>query len=331
MFNVICVGGAVVDLFVNTASELITIDNRISSKQENLIAYPVGSKLLIKNFKADFGGGAFNAAVSFARLNLKTGFLGCLSKDENGIKILKRMNEEKIKFLGHFSKEYNGFSIILDSRDEERTILTYRGCNDDFDFEIINKNKIRTKWFYLSSFYGKSFESAKKIVDFAAKNKIHLAFNPSTYIARLGFKELKDIIKNLDIIVLNKQEANFITEKESVKEQLLFLKNFVRNVVVVTDGKNGAYAYNGNYFYRSKVPKVKVKETTGAGDAFASSFVYGMIKRTDVEFALKCGICNSISVVQNLGAQNILLQEKELLKRIKRYDRLVKKSKTFID
>jgi len=331
MFDIICIGGAVIDLFVNTASELITINDNILSRKENLIAYPVGSKLLIKDFKKDFGGGAFNAAVSFSRLNLKTGFLGCLSKDENGRAILKKMIEENIEFLGHFSNEPNGFSIVLDSRDEERTILTYRGCNESFDFKRIDKDKIRTKWFYLSSLHGKSFESSKKIVDFAIKNKNKIAFNPGTYLARLGFNELRKIIENLNILVLNKQEAQLISEREDVKEQMVFLKNFVKDAVVVTDGKNGAYAYDSNYFYRSRVPKVKVKETTGAGDAFSSSFVYGMIKKADVEFALKCGICNSISVVQNFGAQNILLKEKELLKRIKNYNNLVKKSKNFID
>ncbi|MEM2121190.1 MAG: carbohydrate kinase family protein [Candidatus Woesearchaeota archaeon] len=331
MFDIICVGGAVIDLFINTASEIITINDNITFKKENLIAYPVGSKLIIDNFKSDFGGGAFNAAVSFSRLNLKTGFLGCLSRDQNGQMILKKMKYEKIDFLGYISEESNGFSIILDSKDEERTILTYRGCNENFDFNKVNKEKLRTKWFYLSSVYGKSFESTKNIVDFAINNKIKIAFNPSTYLARLGFKELKKIIENAEIIILNKQEAQLISEKEQIKEQLIFLKNHVKNVVVITDGKNGAFAFDGEYFYRCKVPKVKVKETTGAGDAFASSFVYGIIKRADVEFALKCGLCNSISVVQNLGAQNILLKEKELLKRIKNYNKFVKNSKTFID
>ena len=331
MFDVITVGGAVVDFFIKTHPEIITIDNRRVLHREELIAYPVGSKILIDSVNKNFGGGAFNAAVSFSHLGLKTGFLGCLGRDSNGVSILHRMGEEKIEFLGHFSDVENGFSIILDSYDEERTILTFRGSNDLFDFNKVDKSKLKTRWFYISSFTKAGFKSFKKLVDFAVRNEVKLAFNPSTYLAKMGFERLRKIITNLDILVLNRVEAEFISNEKFVKNMLLWLKDYVRRVVVVTDGKNGAFAFDGELFYRVRVPKVRVRETTGAGDAFSSTFVYGMMKRDDVVFSLKAAMLNSMSVVSHLGAQNILLSESELLRSLTRKRIVVRSSKSFID
>ena len=75
-FDVITFGSAVVDVFVDTDV----------SEKKNFISYPVGSKILIKDLKIDVGGGGTNSGVAFSRLGLKTGYIGKLGDDENGIK-----------------------------------------------------------------------------------------------------------------------------------------------------------------------------------------------------------------------------------------------------
>lgn len=329
MFDIISVGGATVDLFVNTSSELITISN--GSLKEDLLAYPVGSKILIKSIERRFGGGGFNTAVSLSRLNLKTGFLCCLGRDNNSSLILKRIKSEKINFLGYRTDKPSGFSIVLDSIDEDRTILSFRGSNDFFDFKRVNKNKLKTKWFYISSFTEHGLNSINELVDFAVKHNIKLAFNPSTYLAKLGFRKLKKIITNLNVLVLNKEEAGYITEEPNVEEMLLKLKKYVKDVVVITDGKNGAFCYDGSDFYRANILKVKVLETTGAGDAFSSTFVYSTIKGYNITKRLQLAMINSSSVVKHMGAQEILLKERDLLNASKRRRVKIKKSKRFID
>ena len=331
-FDVVSVGGAVVDLFVKTHPEIISINSSSVFKREELIAYPVGSKILIESLHRDFGGGGFNVGVSLARLGLRVGFLGCVGKDFNGELIMKRMKNENITFLGHFSNQETGFSIILDTDDEDRTILAFRGANDYFDFKLVNKKLLRTRWFFISSLTREGFESSKRIVDFALKHNIKLAFNPSTYLARFGFKRLRKIITNLDVLVLNRVEGSFITELDSVREMLVWLKDFVKDVVVITDGKNGAFAFDGVFFYRIKAPQIKVKETTGAGDSFASTFLYSWIKNKGVVLSLKLGMVNALSVVRHIGAQTGLLSEKKLLLNFKRLNKklVVRKSHDFI-
>ena len=58
------------------------------SEKGNFIAYPVGSKILIKDLRFDIGGGGTNTAVSFARLGLNTGYIGSVGRDQPGKEIL---------------------------------------------------------------------------------------------------------------------------------------------------------------------------------------------------------------------------------------------------
>jgi len=97
--------------------------------------------------------------------------------------------------------------------------------------------------------------------------------------------------------------------------------------VAITDGPRGTHVLYKDQLYYGKPNKINVLETTGAGDAFASSFLSGMIKRNDVEFALKLGMTNAESVIQFHGAKNKLLSYSEALKIMGRRPIRVIKSK----
>ena len=89
MYDVITVGSNTLDVFAKTDSELIEIKTK--NFTEELLAYPLGSKILIKELDFMIGGGGTNTAVAFSRLGLKTGYLGKIGKDENGLKIFNNM------------------------------------------------------------------------------------------------------------------------------------------------------------------------------------------------------------------------------------------------
>ena len=323
MYDIITVGSNTVDVFARTESELIKIKTKTTT--EELLAYPLGSKIIISDLEFMIGGGGTNTAVSFTRLNLKTGYLGKIGRDENGLKVFKLLKDENIDFLGTLGA-VGGYSIILDSIEEDRTILTYKGCNDYFLFKEIDLKKLDTKWFYFASMMGKSFETLKKLSEFAKKKDIKIAFNPSSYLAKKGFSYLKTILKNTNIFVLNKEEAELIVGKGSIPDLAKRLKLPNMNFVVITNGPRGAFCYDGNFLYEVNPKKSrKIKETTGAGDAFASTFMVGIFKNKKVEDCLRMASINAESVIQNYGAKNILLSEKELLKRLKKDKRPIKK------
>lgn len=323
MYDIITVGSATVDVFAHTKSKLIKINT--PSSEENLIAYPSGSKILIKELRFTTGGGGTNTAVSLARLSHKVAYLGSLGNDENGKRILDLLKKEKIDFIGKLTNDITGYSIILDSIEHDRTILTYKGANNKLKFSDINLKKLKTKWFYFSSMISESFKVLEKLAEFAEKNKIKIAFNPSTYLAKKGKSYLKKILIRTTILILNNEEASLLVGKNNVKIMLKELYRLGPEIIIITDGKKAINTYDGKNIYVLIPNKIKVVESTGAGDAFASSFLSGIIKKNNIEFALRLGLVNSESVIQQGGAKNKLLKYKKALGIIKKSSIKIKK------
>jgi ribokinase len=327
MYDVITVGSATVDVFAKTEfSELIKIKS--SEGVTSLLAYPTGAKILIEELEFTTGGGATNTAVSLARLGHK---VACISKTGckgNAQRVVNDLKKEKIdsSLITCSNKGRTGYSIILDSLEHDRTILTFKGSSNDLRFSEINKNKLKTKWFYFSTMMGEAYKSLEKLAEYAEKNKIKIAFNTSEYLAKKGPKFLKKVLSRTTLFVLNKEEAQLIVGNADEKELLKRLHKLGPEIVVITNGKLGAHASDGKKVYFLKPNNIKVVETTGAGDAFASSLLSGLIKKNDIEFALQLASANAESVISYHGAKNKLLTFKEALGIIKKRPSKIQKN-----
>lgn len=326
MYDVITVGSATVDVFAKTHfSELIKI---IDPKGEtDLLAFPSGSKILIDELEFSTGGGGTNTAVALSRLGHRVAFLGKLGQGTNSDFIHKNLVKEKIDLLCAHGKGNAGYSIILDTLENDRTILTHKGINDNLINKDIPYKKLRTKWFYFSAMMEESFKTLEKLAKFAQQNKIKIAFNPSTYLAEKGYQHLKNILTNTELLVLNREEACLLAGKEPIENLLLKLRSLGPKIAAVTDGKNTLYVFDGKCIYACFPPPVKIVDATGAGDAFAASFLSGIIRKNDIEFAIKLGIANAQSVVAHYGAKNILLNFKDAMKAMKKLKIKVHKKK----
>lgn len=298
-FDIVTFGSAVVDIFLDTD---VAEQKGDSGK---IMAYPVGSKILLNNLRIDIGGGGTNSAVAFSRLGFKTGYIGKVGNDNYGKEILEMLKKENVKFLGKVQrKSKSGYSIILDSRQHNRTILTYKGVNNDIKLSDISLRKINTKWFYLSSLLGESFETQKKIAEEFQKQGTKIAFNPSEYL--LEKEDVTPLLNLCDVLILNKEEAGILTKaKDKAKE----LYRLGPHIVVITDGEKEVIAYDGEKKYSFKPKKVKFVEKTGAGDAFASGFVAGQMLGKTIKESLKLGFDESKNVIKHFGAKNNLIKK----------------------
>jgi len=120
------------------------------------------------------------------------------------------------------------------------------------------------------------------------------------------------------VLICNREEAVEIGggDHGELSEILQSLHRIGPRTVVVTDGPEGAYASDGSCRYR--VPAYPdpspPTERTGAGDAFASALIAGLVKGLPLPEALAWAPVNAMSVVQDVGSQTGLLSEAELLK-----------------
>lgn len=315
MYDVITVGSSTVDVFARTE-----FSEHIHKGKKDLMAYPIGTKILIKELEFTTGGGATNTAVAFVRLGLKTACLTKTGSGANSQKVISHLEREGVKSLVVREKNgRTGYSIILDSMQHDRTILTFKGSNNCLMYKEIDLSKLKTKWFYFSTMMGQSFKTLKKLAAYAKRNNIRVAFNVSPYLAKKGLNYINPILVHTDIFVLNGEEALLLTKDGHIEHQLKKLKKIVKDVVVITDGRHTFHAYDGGFMYSGNPRKIKVIETTGAGDAFAASFLAGIIKKKDIGFALKVASANAESVIQHHGAKNKLLKYNEVLRLINQH------------
>lgn len=326
MYDVITMGSNTVDVFVHTDQSGL-IDIRSKAGSEELISYPVGTKMLITKLMHNLGGNGINSAVALSRLGLRTAYLGKIGRDNNGQLILKALKKEGVDFIGVRGEE-SGFSIILDSIEHDRTILTYKGCNNDLRFSEVKKAKLMTKWFYLSTMLGESLYTMQRIAEYARENKIRVAFNPSATMLENETRAAINLLRYTDVLVLNKEEAETLVGKAVPEVNIKKLLVYGPKIVALTAGKKGVLAYKDGYYYMIHPRKdLKVVESTGAGDAFASTLTAGLIMKKPFEYCLRMAVNNAESVISYHGAQNLLLSRKKLFEIVKKDKRRIEKRK----
>lgn len=308
-YDVLCVGSATVDSFLTTGQSLSKVR--------------LGDKVLVENIEKHSGGGATNSAAALSKLRLKVKMLTKLGDGHDADFILKEMKDYKVKNICKNRSRHNtDFAAIISSKkDKDRIIYVHKGASEDLSGKDFRK-PLNFRWIYLASLLGKSFQTAKKIAEYAKKKKIKVLFNPSLYLAKKGKNGLKKILDAAEILVLNKEEAQVLLNLSSNNFPTLLrsLQKCGPKTVVITNGKKGFHALHENTIYSSnKTPNVKVVHTAGAGDAFTSGLLAGIIKKYPFEEALRLGQANSTSIIQHVGTKNKLLNEKEAKRMMKRY------------
>ena len=303
-------GSATQDVFARTDAETVTI--RHGGEKETLLAYPLGTKILISELDFQIGGGGTNTATTFSRQGLKTGFLGRMGDDDSGKAVLRFLRKERIAFLGAAGGQ-TGFSVILDSEEDDRTILTFKGCNDRLRGEEATAGGWSARWLYCSSMLGESYETMLKTMATVKKAGGAVAFNPSIYQAKRGLGTRQKALSHVDVLILNKEEAaTLVGHPAGLHDLLRVLAAAGPHTVIVTDGKEGATLFDGERFLSVRPsPEAKAVETTGAGDAFASGFVAGLARGLATREALLLGMLNAEAVIGHYGAKERILTRKE--------------------
>lgn len=261
-------------------------------------------------------GNAANAAVAFARLGLDTDFVTNVGDDAHGRDMILSLQKDKIdtRFVRINRSKKSNYHYVLWYK-EERTILIN---HEKYDYHWPNLRPDETpRWVYFSSISEGALDYHDQVANWLEANpEVKLAFQPGTFQMQAGVERLKRIYARSEVIILNREEAVLVTggNYDDLHDLLNRLHGLGCKIAVITDGPDGAYASDGQQ--RLKMPlypdPAPPKERTGAGDAFASTFVAALAKGNTIEGALQWAPINSMNVVQKVGAQAGLLTEKEL-------------------
>lgn len=332
MPKVITIGSATMDVFVECdEANIVSVCSK--NKNSDFMSYPYGSKIDISNFSSNVGGGGINTACSFSNLGLETSAIFKIGNDIYSDGILEFFKTHNVNLDNIIQKEdtSTGFSIILVSFQGDRTVLAHRGANAEIKEEEINFEAIKAAdLIYIAPLNGESNKVLEPIVEFAHQNNTKICFNAGTTSIKRGFQHLNKILSSAHIVVMNKEEATMTTgiqvrpdtktEKfshelihQDIKQMLKSLKVRDYQIIVITDGNKGAYAYDGDKFYFCEPFPSEVVSTLGAGDAFASTFCAALNKTNiNIGKSLMYASVNSASVVSKFGATEGQLSFEEI-------------------
>lgn len=334
-YDFITIGGATEDITFYTCEGLV-IANRQDILRQKLLAFEYGTKIKIDGSHSTFGGGAANVAVSLTKLGFKTASLIAVGRDIRGDEILRNLkdNSVDIKLAQRIKSIGSGFSFLLVGNDNEHIVFSNRAANSELRIKNYELRMLKkTKWVYLTSLSGdwqdvlRKVFSAKKIpLAPFAKGEIKIAWNPGHIQLDAGYNAIGEYLKKTEVLFVNKDEAiELVVSKKLYKQKPFDFLNNIENlikiiyswgpkIVVVTNGKYGAYAFDGKKLFKQPIFKERKRiDTTGVGDAFGSAFVAGLeLYNGDIKKAMYLAARNSASVISEQGAQNGLLSKKDL-------------------
>jgi sugar/nucleoside kinase (ribokinase family) len=310
-YDIVAIGDTVTDAFIRLKDAHI---NCKLDSSECEICMKYGDKIpyeFVEICKAV--GNSANAAVSTARLGLRTAIITDLGEDQDGHDAVAEFKKNNIgtDFISlHKGKKTNYHYVLW--YEVDRTILIK---HETYDRTIPSMKS--PKWMYLSSLGEDSLSFHTDIGNYLINNpEVKLAFQPGTFQMKFGTEVLKDIYARTEIFFCNLEESQRILKSESsdIKVLLKGIRDLGPKIAVITDGPKGAYAsYGDKAIFMPPYPDPKPPyERTGAGDAFSSTFVAAIAMGKSVEEAITWAPINSMSVVQNIGAQKGLLTQAEL-------------------
>ena len=267
------------------------------------------------------GGSGANSMIGISQLGGKCAFSGKIGKDDHG-----RLYREKLEALGVSDcltegEGATGSSLILVSEDGARTMNTFLGMsqelmNPDIDPDIIQSSK----YLYLTGYLWDT-ESQKKAVlnalDEAKKREIKVALSLSDPFCVTRHKE--DFINLLkgyaSMVFCNQQEAFTLLDTKITQKAVETLSDWTETVALTIGAYGALISHHGGTCYIDPLP-VRVEDTTGAGDAFAAGFLYGMTHNMSPLDSGRIGATLAAAVIGQTGPRYLgnvrkLIQEKQ--------------------
>lgn len=303
--RMVAIGGAVQDVFLSNSSAFHSV---CENPEECFLKLELGAKANVNTINFATGGGATNAAVTFARQGLSAQFIGVVGDDPAAQAVLAELDREHVDTTHvRASAKYNtGYSVILLAPGGERTILTYRGASTHYSREDVVPGDIDADWIYMSSMSGQ-MEIVDDILRVAREKNIKVMYNPGKGELKHADK-LRALLEDVDVLLVNKDEMQMLVEGQELEELVRHGLSYVPTVIV-SDGPNGVMASDGKTLVRAGMYEdVPVIDRTGAGDAFGSGFLSQFAQGKSLRESLIFASANSTSVVQHIGAKKGIVQ-----------------------
>jgi ribokinase len=262
------------------------------------------------------GGSAANTIHGLAKLGESTGFIGAIGDDTEGKMLMDTFHWFGVDTGRVRLKEetQTGSALCLSDRSGKRAIYVMPGANglltlEDIDIDYINHALL----FHTSSFVGETQFTMQKEVIKRIKPTVMVSFAPGALYAKRGLKALSPLLGKTFVLFLNEKELKQITGKDIAEGATICLQQGCK-IVVVTLGRGTSYkgvtaaSYildsSGEYVIKTVNQTTTAVDTTGAGDAFAAGFLYGLLNERGPEICGRLGDIVARFCISQPGARD---------------------------
>jgi sugar/nucleoside kinase (ribokinase family) len=257
------------------------------------------------------GGSCANTLRGFTFLNAQNElpaplFMGAVGKDELGDHYIRTIENAGV-ISGIIKKQsHTGASLILVTPDLERTMLTSLGACRTITITDIDLTMVTDAGILHITGYQWDTANQKKLVkelvETAKKNDVLISFDLADpfVVSRYRDDFLSWIPNHVDVLFGNYDEYALLTGVHNDCASVITAAKSMADIVLMKIGKDGSYCYADNKLLYSKGFTVEAVDTTGAGDAYAGGFLYGLLKQFTLE---KCCTC-----ANKLASQIVTIQ-----------------------
>ena len=254
------------------------------------------------------GGSAANTIVALARLGIDTGFVGVLGNDNEGDIVLDAFMREGVDVMIKRVDGSTGAAIgFIDSKGE-RTLYIYPGVNDklrinDIDMEFV----ANSKFVHMSSFVNRAqLEMLCELATQLKESKSKLSFSPGMLCSKYELADLCTIIERSEVVFLSENELESLVSGNNYENRASKLLDIGASIVCVTLGERGCYVVNtaAESYLVEAYPTADIVDTTGAGDAFAAGFLYGLLHSKSIYECARAGNLLASYCIRRYGSRN---------------------------
>jgi len=305
--KVLGLGNALVDIMTQIENDDFLAQNNLPKGSMQLVDYNTSAAILkaAEGFKKSMasGGSAANTIHGLAKMGVDTAFIGKVGKDDMGDFFKNDLINSNIDSQLLLSENPSGVAAALVSPDAERTFATFLGAAVELSAEDLTKEMFEGyDVFHIEGYLVQNHDLIETAIRFAKEAGCRVSIDLASYnVVEDNLDFLHKMVENVDIVFANEEEAKAFTGMEP--EAALDKIAEEVEIAVVKIGSKGSMVKNKGKIYRAGVIDVNSIDTTGAGDLFASGFIYGMSKNLSFDQCAQIGAVIAGNVIEVIGAK----------------------------
>lgn len=312
VYDVVSVGNAIVDVLSKVGDAFLK-ERDLPKGMMTLVNAPEAGKIYadIIAEREVSGGSAANTVAGLASLGADCAFIGKVHDDELGQLFQRDIGAAGIDFFTPplLAGEATGRSVVLVTPDAQRSMFTYLGAArrlsvEDIDEKIISEARITFIEGYLLD-EENAHPAVLKACELAHKYGREVAFSVSAVSCIEKNRELMlDIIKNqVNILFANEAEIKALFDTDDFNKALDLIKPLV-DIAAVTRDRHGSVIVHGREKIFVEAEQITdVVDSTGAGDLYASGFLYGLVTGRSLGTCALIGGITAAEIISHYGAR----------------------------